>query len=145
MCNNVIFRNPAEFVRLSDEDGILAIEGAAWFVKLLRKIPDLTLDPELCQADWGVVAFARRNGKKFWIGLSMWPEGESAWLAHFHHASFSWIQKLSASGKAELRLLVADFHKILASEETVSEIKWYLESEMAHANPREFSSPDTSQ
>ena len=142
MCNNVKFQYPAEFVPLSDEDGILAIEGTAWFVQLLQRIPDLTVNPELCQEDWGVVIFARRNGRKFWIGVSMWPEGEHAWLAHFHHDAFSWIQKLSASGKAELRRLVTDFHQVLASEEAVTEIKWHLESEMMRANPREFSSPD---
>jgi hypothetical protein len=145
MCNNVSFRYPAEFVRLSSEDGILAVEGAGWFVELLQKVPDLEIDRRLCQEDWGVVVFARRNKKKFWIGLSMWPEGEHAWLVHFHHASFSWHQKLSASGKAELERLVGDFHKVLVDLETVSEITWYLESEMSGANPRTFSTPVSGQ
>lgn len=141
MCNNVSFRHPAEFARLSSEDGILAVEGADWFIELLQRVQNLEIDPNLCQEDWGVVVFARRNNKKFWIGLSMWPEGEHAWLAHFHHASFSWIQKFSASGKAELDCLVAEFHNVLANQACVSEIAWHLESEMRLANPRTFSAP----
>src|SRR5689334_22419672 len=73
---NVTFRYPAEFVPLSDEDGILAVPGAEWFVKLLRRVPGLELDEQLCQEDWGVVIFGRRAAKKFWIGLSLRPDGE---------------------------------------------------------------------
>ena len=83
MRTNVTFRHPGEFVRLSDEDGILAVSGAQWFATLLRRVPGLEIDEDLCQEDWGVVLFARRNGKKFLIGLSAWDKG--ALLAHFHN------------------------------------------------------------
>src|SRR6266480_712439 len=108
MRTNVRFRHPAEFVPVSDEDGILAVSGAQWFVSLLRRVPGLEIDDELCQEDWGVVAFVRRHQKHFWIGLSFWPDGEHTWLAHVHHRSFAWLQRLSPSGKIELNRLVSD-------------------------------------
>src|SRR6516162_6681702 len=102
MRTNVTFRHPAEFVPLSVEDGILAVSGAQWFAALLRRIRGLEIDEDLCQEDWGVVFFARRNQKKFWIGLSAW-DSEGAWLAHFHHGSFARLQRFSSSGKKELK------------------------------------------
>jgi hypothetical protein len=121
---NVSFRYPAEFVAISDVDGVLAISGAQWFVDVLRRIPRLEVNDNLCQEDWGVVAFIRRNSKKFWIGLSLWPEGEHAWLAHFHHGPFAWWQRLSPSGQHELRQLVADAHDVLASDPAVYDVVW---------------------
>ena len=109
MRKNVTFRHPAEFVPVSGGDGILATAGAGWFVPLLRRIDGLSVQGELCQEDWGVVVFAERSGKRFWIGLSFWPDGEQAWLAHFHHHSFAWLQRRSAAGKRELERLVSDF------------------------------------
>jgi hypothetical protein len=32
----------------------------------------LKIEEDLCQEDWGVVLFARRKRKKFWIGLNAW-------------------------------------------------------------------------
>src|SRR5687768_8224690 len=116
MRNNVTFRYPAEFVTVSEDDGILSVAGADWFVSLLRRIAGLSVRSELCQEDWGVVVFAERGGKRFWIGLSFWPEDEPAWLAHFHHHSFAWLQRWSAAGKRELERLVSDFQSVLASE-----------------------------
>ena len=57
MRNHVIFRHPAEFVPVSGEDGILSADSAEWFMSLLRQIPGLEIEAELCQEDWGVVAF----------------------------------------------------------------------------------------
>jgi len=54
----------------------------------------LQIDPNLCQEDWGVGVFARRNQMKFWIGLSVW-DSPSTWVAHFHHGLF-----LGCSGSA---------------------------------------------
>jgi hypothetical protein len=65
MRTHVTFRHPAEFVPISDEDGILAVSGAQWFAELLRGVSGLQIEEELCQEDWGVVLFARRNRKKF--------------------------------------------------------------------------------
>lgn len=70
MRTNVIFRHPTEFVAASAEDDILSADGADWFVSLLRQIPGLEIEPQLCQEDWGVVVLAKRKGKRFWIGLS---------------------------------------------------------------------------
>lgn len=101
MRTNITFRHPAEFVPVSDEDGILAVSGAGWFAALLRRVPQLQIDEEFCQEDWGVVFFARRNRKKFWIGLSAW-NAEGAWLAHFHHGSFNWLQRMTACNRRSL-------------------------------------------
>jgi len=140
MRSNVSFRHPAEFAALPDTEDILAVGGARWFADLLRRIPDLELDGELCQEDWGVVVFARRKEKIFWIGLSAW-QGDHTWLAHFHHGSFAWLQWFRSSGKEELRRLLADAHAVLSSEPAVSDIVWYEEKEMRKGNPRGFATP----
>ncbi len=132
----VSFRHPAEFVPFSENDGILAVGGAQWFVSLLQRVPGLQLDERVCQEDWGVVVFAKRNQKRFWIGLSMWPDGEHAWLAHVHHGSFAWLQRLSSSGKKEMKSLLTDIHDVLSSDPVVSAITWYEESEMGKAHPQ---------
>jgi hypothetical protein len=141
MRTNVSFRHSAEFVPVSDEDSILAVGGAQWFVSLLQRVPGLQIDGELCQEDWGVVVFAQRDEKKFWIGLSMWPDGEHAWLAHFHHGSFAWLQRLSSSGRSGLQRLVSDVHGVLAGEPAVSDIVWFEERQMRKAQPDGFTAP----
>ena len=99
---NVTFRHPAEFVGdQEDGGGVLAVHGAQWFAAILKRVPRLGLDVNLCQEDWGVVFFARRNQKKFWIGLSAW-DSDGAWLVHFHHGSFTWSQWFSFRGNDEL-------------------------------------------
>ncbi len=120
-CTHVTFRHPAEFV--SDAEGILAVSGAQWFAALLHRVPGLEIEDDLCQEDWGVVVFARRNRKKFWIYLSFWDEG--CWLAHFRYRSFAWSQRLSSSGKNELKRLLADVHEVLVSEAAISDIAWW--------------------
>ena len=140
MRTNVTFRHPAEFVPLSDGEGILAVNGAQWFAALLKRVPGLEIDTDLCQEDWGVVFFARRNRKRFWIGLSAW-DVDGAWLAHFHHGSFAWLQWFSSSGNNELKRLLVDFHNVLASEPAISDIVWREESEMRKSQPAGFSHP----
>jgi hypothetical protein len=141
MRTNVTFRHPADFVGgQKGGDGILAVRGAHWFASLLRRVPGLELDEDLCQEDWGVVFFARRNQKKFWVGLSAW-DAEGAWVAHFHHASFAWLQWFSSTGKNELQRLLADFHNVLASEALVTGIAWHEESEMSKPEPPGFPTP----
>jgi hypothetical protein len=124
----VTFRHPAPFVPVSDDDGILSVKGADWFVALLRQVRDLELRADLCQEDWGIVAFAERTARKFWIGLSWWEEG--AWVAHFHHGSWAWLQRFSPSGDRELQRLVDDFHQVLAHEAAVGEITWQREDDL---------------
>lgn len=141
MRNNLTFRYPIEFVGV-DEDGggVLAVAGAQWFLHLLGRVEGLAVDRELCQEDWGAVAFAERNARRFWIGLSFYDEGY--WISHFHHASFAWLQRFSPSGNKELRTLIADFHNVLSANPEVSEITWYTEREMMNPNPQGFATPD---
>lgn len=141
MRTNVTFHHPAEFVSFSDEDGVLSVGGAQWFVTLLRRVPGLEINEKLCQEDWGVAIFAKRADRKFWIGLSMWPDGEHAWLVHFHHGSFAWLQRFSSSRQRELQKLACDVHRVLTSEPLVSDVVWYDESQMRKAEPDGFATP----
>ena len=54
-------------------------------LELLALVHGLAIEPRLCQEDWGVFIFAERDGKRFWIGLTWWPEGEGEWLVDVHH------------------------------------------------------------
>jgi hypothetical protein len=128
MRTHVTFRHPAGLVPLSGEDGILSVAGAEWFVSLLKQVPELAVRSDLCQEDWGIVVFAERTEKKFWVGLS--AEEEGAWVSHFHHDSFAWLQRFSPSGNRALQRLVQDFHRVLANQAAVSEITWYREDDM---------------
>jgi hypothetical protein len=141
MRTNVSFSYPAEFVSDSYEGSpALSINGAHWFVELLSRVPALHIDENLCQEDWGVVLFVRRNQKKFWIGLSTWST-EGYWLVHFHHGSFAWFQRINSSGKEELKSLLTEFHKVLMSEPAISGVVWYKESEMCKPEPVCYSAP----
>jgi hypothetical protein len=140
MRTNVIFRHPAEYLPRSEEDGILAAGGAQWFATILRRVPGLEIDADLCQEDWGVVLLARRNGKKFWIGLSAW-DAEGAWLAHFHHGSLAWFQRFSSSGESALKRLLADVDKVLACEAAISDIVWHDQFEVFDSQPPDCPAP----
>jgi len=143
MRNNVFFRYPATFVPLSEEDGILAARGAIWFRDLLKRVPLLVVNDELCQEDWGVVVFVERKHKRFWVGLSLGLDvEEGSWLAHFHHASFAWLQRLSSGGRKELQRLIGDVHSVLAAEPAVSDIRWFREADMRRPDPPGSSFPD---
>ncbi len=97
--NNVAFRFPAPFVQFSQVDGILATSGAAWFCDMLKRVPALEVKDDLCQENWGVVVLVTRKENHFWVGLSLGSDGtDGAWLAHFHHAPFAWLQRLRSSG-----------------------------------------------
>jgi hypothetical protein len=103
-------------------------------------VPGLRIDNDLCQEDWGVVYFTERNQKRFWIGIGSWDEG--AWIAHVHHRSFAWLQRVSPSGNDGLNRLLGDLHDTLASDQAVSEIKWYEEREMLKPRPIGFPRPN---
>ena len=104
----ISFRYPAQFVAFSEEDSILSVNGAVWFVELLRRVSDLHVDGELCQEDWGVVIFVRRGQMKFRIGLSILSDGGPSWLAHFHYRSLALLQRSNV-----LQNLACDFHGML--------------------------------
>ena len=127
MRKSVIFKFPAELIPVSEEDGILSTTGALWFRDLLNKVPHLEVDNDLLQEDWGVAILARRNNKRFWIGLNFWDE--NTWLAHFHHRTFALLQRLT--GTSELNNLVFAFHDILKAEAQVSGIEWYEQKNLA--------------
>jgi hypothetical protein len=141
MRNNVTFCHPAPFVRYSEQDGILAASGADWFANILRKVPALQVDPKMCQEDWGVVISVSRNGKRFWVGLSMWPEGESAWLAHFHQRTFAWLQRITSAGERELDALIGDVQDTLLRDPSISRLTWYREADMNTARPNGSPTP----
>ena len=141
MRTNVTFRYPAEFIGDQGEGGgVLAVCGAQWFVAVLRRVPHLELDENLCQEDWGVVIFARRHQKTFWIGLSAWATN-GVWLAHFHHGSFAWWQRFSSRGKHELQRMLVDVHDVLASEPAITDIVWHEECDMSKPEPARFPTP----
>lgn len=140
MRTHVIFKHSATFVPLSPEDCILSVDGADWFVRLLQQIPELQTDPKIIQEDWGVVIFARRNGKRFWIGLSSWPDNERMWMAHFHHRSLAW-QQWSSSGKRELQRLVLEAHEALSGDPSVAHLAWHFERDMARVHERGSAHP----
>jgi hypothetical protein len=142
MRTNVTFRHPAEFIPVSEDDGILAVAGAALFADMLRRIPGLDVSAPLVQEDWGVVATVTRNGCRFWIGVSLWPEGEGAWLAHVHHGSSAWIQRLTAKGKEELQKLARDLHATLDADVAVQDVVWFRESDMTKPAPDGIANPD---
>ena len=142
MRTDVVFTNPHEFISISDYDTILSVKGVRWFAEILRRIPSLQVEDKLCQEDWGVVIFAERNKNRFQIGISFWPEGEHAWLVHFRHPSFAWLQHWSVSGKAELNRLILDLHAVLKIEPTVTKISWYEEREMNQPNPNASGQPN---
>jgi hypothetical protein len=126
MRNTVTFKFPAPIVAAPDYEGILGVEGATWFFDLLRSIPGLDVEAELVQEDWGVVVFAQRGGRSFWIGLSAMEEHE--WVAHVHHGSFAWLQRFSSAGKAGLREVASELDRALRGA-GASSIQWFREDD----------------
>jgi len=124
MRTNVIFRCAQEFVASDEEEGILGVRGASWFVERLKRIPGLAIDQRLTQEDWGVVIFSQKNEKMFWIGLSLYPDGENCWLAHVHHAPWTLLQRFTAKGKAALHDLVNEIDAMLRADATVTDVRW---------------------
>ena len=60
MRTNVTFSSAEEFVPLADNDCILSIKNAAWFVAKLRNMPALQLGDELCQRGLGCGDFREK-------------------------------------------------------------------------------------
>jgi hypothetical protein len=142
MRSHVTFRHPAEFVPVSEDEGILSAAGVSWFLKLLAGVKDIDAIGDPLQEDWGVVVFAGRRKCRFWIGINSWDEG--AWLVHFHHHSFAWLQRMTSNGKKELGELVSDFHNVLESDEQVRDVSWHYESDMTKPDMPGASTPDAS-
>ena len=140
MRTHVTFRHPADFTPFSDEDGILAVNGAEWFTAILRRVPNLQIDNDLCQEDWGVVVFVRRNADRFWIGLSYWDDG--VWLAHVHQNSSLLRRWFSRSEPAQMSCLQHDIHRALVRDDAVSDVTWYEEKKIDEPNATGFAQPE---
>jgi hypothetical protein len=132
MRNLVTFEYPAPYVGASKSEDILGVEGVAWFIEILRRIPSLEIEGDLVQEDWGVVAITRHAKKTFWIGLSAEREGE--WIAHVHHPDFAWVQRVTRSGKRAryelVRALEAALHDAGATSMT-----WFEERDINLRGP----------
>jgi hypothetical protein len=139
MRNYVTFGFPTAWIPVSEEDGILSVSGAIWFVDILRNIPNLSIEREPCQEDWGVAIFVRYSSLRFWIGLSFWEENK--WLAHVHVAS--WFKRLRRSGRDGISHLTVDLHRALSAEVKVNGIAWHREEEMTLSSLVGANSPDT--
>ena len=98
MRNTVSFHYAAPLVVVSDEDGVLSVQGADWFLDLLRTISGVDLDQNAVREDRGVVVRARCARRRYWIGLS--TMGEHEWVAHVHHHSFAWAPEVQLGGTA---------------------------------------------
>jgi hypothetical protein len=67
--------------------------------------------------------------------LSQWPDAPDAWLVHFHHGSFAWMQWFGSSGRLALAELVCAFHEVLTGDKDVANVTWYHERDMRTADP----------
>ena len=140
MRNTVAFAIPN--VRWPDETNeencsdVLLIKHATWFLEILRRIEWLKIDPELCQEDWGVVAFASHDKLQFWIGLSFGSgsDNEGDWLAHVHHGSFSVVQRYTKRGKQAFQQLAVDLDRALRAAGATT-LLWYDERDQSCKNP----------
>lgn len=143
MRTHVSFQHPAEFVPISEEEGVLSVSGIDWFVALLQRIPRLQIDPKLCQEDWGVVIFIPRDGMKFWIGIGGPYHKQGQWLVFLNHGSLAWLQRFHKAGKQALQQLAIDLHEVLSADPAVSEIRWYEPRETLKAEPIGSATPSS--
>lgn len=128
--NHVRFIHPAEQIFVSEDEGICSVEGAGWLAEIVQRIPELSVNSELLQEDWGAMVFAERHGARFWLGLNFGPNGDDDRLAHAHHDCFLWPQWLTKKGIFEYRRLLEDVHNVLVADPNVSQVSWYFESDV---------------
>jgi hypothetical protein len=146
MRTTVSFEYPAPFVGAdADGGGVLSVEGAGWFASLLSSIPELDVDSKLCQEDWGVVVFTKRQNKQFdfyfWDGLA--EEPTRSWVAEVNYGDFFRLQRFIPGGKQELHRLVRDFNEALVRSPNVSNIAWFSSSlEAFSPKGQSFSAPE---
>jgi len=130
MRNTVSFRFPAPLIVLSDDDGVVSVQGAGWFLALVRTIPGLELEPAPVQEDWGVLVGARRAGRRYWIGLSS-SGSEHEWIARVSH--HSWLQRFRPEGRAAL---VGELDRALRAA-NASSLRWFDERDLNLRAPAE--------
>jgi hypothetical protein len=134
MRNTVRFQYPAPLVVVSDEDGVLSVEGAGWFLDMIKTIPGINLDQGVVQEDWGVVVCAHRTGRSYRIGLSS-TGYEHEWVAHVRH-HLAWLERFSPRGRAAREALVGELGLALRAA-NASELKWFDESDLNLRAPAE--------
>ena len=146
MRTTVSFEYPARFVGTeADDAGVLSIKGAGWFASILGSIPELEVNPQLCQEDWGVVVFTKRRQIAFdfffWGGLAEDPI--SSWVAEVRHGGLFGLQRFMTKGQQELRFLVQDFHQTLTRNTQISNLAWFTSSDDAFsAKAQRFATPE---
>jgi len=134
MRTTVSFEYPAPFVGTDpDGGGVLSIKAAGWFATILSSIPELEVDFNLCQEDWGVVVFTKRQKRPFhfffWYGLA--EEPTNLWVTEVRHGGLLGLQRFLPEGQQELRRLVLDFNETLVRSPNVSHIAWFSSSDQA--------------
>jgi len=126
----VRFEYPAPFVGTEEDNGgVLSVKGAGWFAVLLGSIPELVVDPDLCQEDWGVVVFAMRGKMRFdfffWDGLA--EEPRRSWVAELRHGGF--FDRFMAKKREGLDRLVGELDRALKHDPSVSRVEWFDDSD----------------
>ncbi len=134
MRTTVSFEYPAPFVGTeADDAGVLSIKGAGWFASILSSIPELEVDSDLCQEDWGVVVFTKRRKMPFhfffWYGMA--EEPTHSWVAEVRHGGLFGLQRFVPKGQQELNRLVHDFNETLIHNPNISNIAWFNSSDDA--------------
>lgn len=135
MRNTVSFHYPAPLVVVSDEDGVLSVEGAGWFLDMIRTIPGIDVEQSVLQEDWGVVVRVRLAGRSYRVGLSF-TGNEHDWVAHVRHHSFAWLERFSPGGRAARAALVGEVDRALRTA-NASALKWFDESDLNLRAPAE--------
>jgi hypothetical protein len=132
----VSFDYPAPFIGTeADDAGVLSIKAAGWFANLLQSIPELIVDPNLCQEDWSVVIFTKRQKKPFhfyfWNGLA--EEPRRSWIAEVSHGDLLGFHRFIPKSREGLDKLISDFHTALVRSPSVSRVTWFQNSTDAFA------------
>lgn len=128
MRTTVSFHHPASLVVVSDEDGVLSVAGAGWFLDTIRTIPGIELDQRLVQEDWGVIVRAHRGGRRYRIGLSS-AGHEHEWVAQVRPRSFAWLERFSPGARAARAALLDELDRALRTAHA-SGLKWFDESDL---------------
>jgi hypothetical protein len=128
MRNTVSFQYRAPMVVVSDEDGVVGVEGAGWFLDIIRTIPGIDLDQSVVQEDWGVVIPARLAGRSYWIGLSSTGD-EHDWVAHVRPHALAWLERFSPRARAARAALVGEVDRALRTAHA-SGLKWFDENDV---------------
>jgi hypothetical protein len=129
------FEYPAPFIGTDeDEGGVLSVNGARWFASILNTISGLEVDSDLCQEDWGVVIFVKRNKNPFdvflWGGMS---ETANLWIVELRYGGIFGFQRFWPDARLEFARVLHDLTEALNHDSSVSNIQWFEKSADAFA------------